>query len=303
MKIKLFLQHKIENKRGEEFLVIPIPQETNSQKRIYLKIETPIKYQLIKEKKYGNQLLFFILNDVNKEEKIIINTSIICPGYPKLKQIPYKLTDYQKIPVKEKTLFLKPDDYINGQDKKIQILSAKLIGQRKRVEEIIKTFYCFTLEKLRYAAPIKGLYPYKQALEVIEGRRSGVDCGGFSTFFISLLQSQNIPARLAVGSLIKQTFIHSLFSRLLQVKPYTLDLLTIHAWVEILFPDNNWYPFDPSIEWRRKRGLSKRKGGFGYVDNDRIIFSYGQGFKIQPEIEGKRKFSLPLLQTPVLLRK
>lgn len=70
----------------------------------------------------------------------------------------------------------------------------------------------------------------------------------------------------------------------------------MHAWPEALLPDGSWFPFDPSLEWRRGTGQTKRQGGFGYIPDDRLVVSYGQDFTIK--YKGK-PIRLDILQNPI----
>ena len=141
----------------------------------------------------------------------------------------------------------------------------------------------FVLEYLKYGKPIEGLHPYTQEIE-----ERVTDCGGFSTLMLSLFQSLKIPARLVVGYIINENFI----SRILSHSKFLL----MHAWPEALLPDGSWFPFDPSLEWKRAKGLTRRQGGFGCIPDDRLVVSYSQNFMIDHEVKPIR---LDILQNPI----
>jgi len=187
-----------------------------------------------------------------------------------------------------------PDRFINGQDQKIISFARKTVEQENNLSLVVRRLYDFTLDFLSYGRPTDGLYTYRQAME-----ERITDCGGFLTFLASLLQSIGIPSRLVVGFLIKEDFFTHLLSRF-DICTLSFDLLSMHAWLEILLPDSTWFPLDPSIEWRRTKGLTKRKGGFGYIPADRLATSFGQNFEIQ--IEAK-KYKIDLLQKPIYLNR
>ncbi len=275
--MNLFLKYTTPNKNKiGEYLVFPIPQNSNNQLREKLEIKSSLKFKLFNEPKYKNEFIVFKLS--KNRDKLQINTKVkLLKTKNNIKKNNFK------------PYFVK-DRFINYQDKKIKNLSQKIILKEKKPYQQIKKIYDFTVNNLTYDKPIKGLYSYKQAIEVLEGKRSGVDCGGFSTLLISLLQSQNIPARLVVGYLKNKSFLSKIF--------LTFNLLTMHAWVEALLPNNTYLSLDPSIEWRRKKGLTKRKGGFGEIPNDRIIFSYGQDFSINLK---NKNYNINILQHPIII--
>jgi len=272
-----------------------IPQSSHYHYVSNLKINA-LKYQLIEEKKWGNKVI--VLKDKSE-----INFTVKPFPFKSSINPKFTLSSYQKTKIPK--IYLTPNQFINGKDTKIKSLAKKVLGQETNLLTVVKKLYDFTLEYLTYGKPIEGLYPYSQALN-----EKITDCGGFSTFLSSLLQSQNIPSRLVVGFLIKRrSFLKEILSivnlpklifkfKKLEVRWLTLDDLLIHAWLEILLPDGSFFPLDPSIEWRRKKGKTKRQGGFGFIPADRLVTSYGCDFDLN--INGKN-YIIYLLQKPILL--
>ncbi len=197
----------------------------------------------------------------------------------------FKLTDYSNPSIYS-------DRFVNGRDKKIQALAQKTVGKRQNLNEIIRSLYDFALGYLTYGRPTEGLYTYKQAME-----ERTTDCGGFSTFLMSLLQSQGIPTRLVSGFIIKDNVKTKLLSSF-DICDLNFDILLMHAWFEAQLPDKTWLPMDSSIEWRRKHGLTKRQGGFGFIPADRLVTSFGEDFSIKPN---NKTYKIDLLQNPVYL--
>lgn len=173
------------------------------------------------------------------------------------------LEDYKKTVIPP--YYFNDDDFINRHDEEIVTLTKKIIGTEQHVAPIVSQLYRHTLAFLSYANPIDGLYPYSQALD-----KKQTDCGGYSTFLSSCLQSIGIPTRLVIGFVFNPHF----FSSLPFVK-YSLRSFFMHSWVEALLPDHSWFPLDPSVEWRRTNGLSKRQGGYGIIPRDRLVVSFG----------------------------
>ncbi len=197
------------------------------------------------------------------------------------------LGDYKKN--KQILFFSKSNRFINGKDTKITKLAKALINKEQNVFKITKSFYDFVLEYLSYGKPTEGLYPYSQALE-----EKTTDCGGFSTLLLSLFQSIGILGRLVVGFLLKKNPTKELLSTF-HVSRYTFHDFIMHAWPEILLPDDTWFPMDPSIEWRRKHGLTKRNGGFGEIPSDRLVVSFGCDHTIKIN---NRNYEIDIFQHP-----
>lgn len=251
--------------------VFSLPQTNHYQTISKLTVKPAPKY-LIKEKKYGNEIVVFS----NSGGRIKF---FHCPVEIN-KQIDkkFRVGDYS-----QKKLF--HSRFIDGNDKKIKGLATKTIGNNQILNDVIKKLYDFTLDYLTYGKPIDGLYSYRQAYEA-----ALTDCGGFSTLLASLLQSQGIPCRLVVGFLINKKMFYATC--------YMLHNLSIHAWLECQLPDGCWFPLDPSIEWRRIKGLTKRLGGFGHIPADRLVVSFGEDLKININ---RKKFIIDILQKPVRL--
>jgi len=266
----------------KQFIIFSLPQPSPYHQILDLKINSK-NYQIIDEKKWGNKVV--VLKDkseINFAAKPFSFKSSINPNF--------SLSSYQKTKIPK--IFLTPNRFIKGNDPKIKSLAKKVLGQETNLLKMVKKLYDFTLEYLTYGKPIDGLYPYSQAL-----KEKTTDCGGFSTFLASLLQSKNIPSRLVVGFIIKKNIIKDLLIKL-QVTSYRLQDLLIHAWLEILLPDGSFFPLDPSLEWKRKKGQTQRQGGFGFIPADRLISSYGCDFKLTV---GGKVYKIDLLQKPLLV--
>lgn len=275
---------EFKNKTNNKLIIFSLPQTNHYQQIKKLKIISN-KYQIIKEKEWENEVVLFRLNDVKENPQIIFDFN------PKIyKQIipeNFSLKDYQN-----KNLKIINNRFINGNDPKIKKLASKIIGKEKNIKKIAEKFYDFTLNYLTYDKPIEGLYSYKQALN-----EKITDCGGFSTFLASIFQSLNIPTRLIVGFIIRKNLLKKIL-KTFYVPRFTFHNLLMHAWLEFQLPDDIWFPIDPSIEWRRNKGLTKREGGFGFIPSDRLVVSFGCDFKIKID---KITKELDILQNPVYL--
>jgi transglutaminase-like putative cysteine protease len=271
---------------NKSFSLFSLPQPSPYHQISNLKINSQ-NFKIINEKKWGNKIVILNLIQDPKQHNFISF---------KLKPLPFKfsinpsftLSFYQKTKIPK--VYLTPNRFINGKDEKIKSLAKKVLGQETNLLTMVKKLYDFTLEYLTYGKPIDGLYSYSQAL-----KEKTTDCGGFSTFLASLLQSQNIPSRLVVGFIIKKNIIKDLLNPF-HVLRYTFHNLFMHAWLEVLLPDGGFFPLDPSIEWRRKKGKTQRQGGFGFTQADRLVTSYGCDFKLN--INGKN-YKIDLLQKPI----
>lgn len=279
MKLRIFFNDKTKKKN----IIFSLPKSNHYQK---IKNKNLIInhnfWKIIKEKKWGNEIIVFRLNDVSKKPKIIID--FIPQSYKKTISNYFSLNDYQY--KKHKVI---NNQFINGNHPVIKKISKKIIGKEKNLKKIFQKLYSYVLKYLAYGKPTENLYSYQQAL-----KDKITDCGGFSTFLGSLLQSQNIPTRLVVGFIIKK----DIFSKILtfNFSFLSLNFLLIHAWLEAQLPDKTWLPMDPSIEWLRNKKLSQRQGGFGFIPDDRLVVSFGCDFRFKIN---QKWYKIDLLQKPI----
>jgi len=276
------------NSKKGEWLIFSIPKTNHYQKITRLKI-FPKKFDT-KTDRWGNEIKIFTLNDV-KEKPIILSFDYQARtiNYEKEMWQKFSLGDYK---TKKYHQYLQPNQFINGKDKRIKALAKKILKRNINLYQITHSLYRFTLEYLTYANPIEGLYRFDEALE-----KRKVDCGGFATFYLSLLQSVGIPGRLVVGYLIKSNPVKD-FLQVVKLSPFTFNNLLIHAWVEILLPDGCWFPSDPSIEWKRNKGFTKERGGFGFIPANRLVVSFGCDFRLKIK---NKVYNIDIYQKPKFL--
>lgn len=152
---------------------------------------------------------------------------------------------------------------------------SQLDTANARILQTMQTCYDQTLQRLTYGNPIPGLYTAKQAMELV-----AVDCGGFSSYLITLLQDAKITARLVAG------FWAGYHDN------------GMHAWAEAALPDDTWLPLDASTDWLHQRGRTKKIGGFGVLGSDRVVISVDDDHVIQLD---DQSYNVGMLQWPMLL--
>jgi len=262
----------------DNFVIFSLPT-SNSYQEITSLSYVKDNCLLITDRTYSNKIL--VIKDIMTEEikfKAILKSRKI-----DLNNIRSSFNDQQKKLVKE-------NKYVNGKDAKIREIANPI--RNNNITQVIKDSYEFVIAYLNYGNPQEGLYTYKQALE-----EKVTDCGGFSTLLAAILNANAIPTRLVIGFLLKKDLLTKIFytGRF----NLTFKNLLMHAWVEALLPDSTWFPMDPSIDWKRRKGLTSREGGFGYIPNDRLITSFGEDFKLN--VDGKN-YEIPILQNPLRLK-
>lgn len=168
--------------------------------------------------------------------------------------------------------------YIQGGDPRVQEIATKLREGSHSIAELVARANEYVIKTLKYGNPISGLYTANDALT-----KDAVDCGGYDTLLISILNALGIPARVVAGFWL--------------TPGATEATKAMHAWVAISLPDGTWFPLDPSVEQLRRLGRSKKIGSLGALGSDRLVLSTGCDFSV--EISGQ-KIQVDILQNPIL---
>lgn len=268
---------KIENcsKVSESFnLVLPVPSDSSLQ---FLKSEVEFSVspaEIKKDKKYDNKYAVWNLflesgQFIEIEEKFKI---YVQPQKSEIIKNKYYLQDYNK------------DDFFYQyvRENKYTKLNEgnffkKIVGEEKDVFAIAKKVNQYVIDNLKYGQPILGLYPAEQAVQLKE-----VDCGGFSSLFVALMNFFGIPARIVSGFWAG----------------YSDNAM--HAWAEFMLPDGKWIPVDPATEQLRQKKRTKKFGFFGKIGSDRIVFSLGCDV---PICISEQEHFVDILQNPNIFSK
>jgi len=260
----------------KDFLILGVPQINHYQK--IKDIFFPFSLQFHQDD-WGNKIA--ILEGLENQKGKISFCYRPCSLRVKLPK--FSLDDYSSRLLSEYDFLFKPNRFINGQSPEIKKI-ARRWQKEKNLKSIIVSVNDYVKNNLTYGNPIEGLYSFSQALKIKK-----VDCGGFSTLAASLFQALKIPSRLVVGFILKKASLLNL------IFPLNFTSFQMHAWLEVLLPNRVWFPLDPALEWRRERGLTKRRGELGFIPSDRLVTSFGCDFKIKIK---DKIYQIDLLQYP-----
>lgn len=252
--------------QGSGRLIFAIPQSNEYHTISHVKLNPSA--ELITENTWKNRVAIYTLNDV-KDSPFLSFRAQFKPIAKHIGPL-WHVKDYSELDSKTLTQYTKADRFVVSGNRELIKITNKVWEGEESLEKNIQSLYAYTLDYLSYGNPISGLYSAQEAYE-----QKVTDCGGFSTFFISLLHIMQIPSRLVVGFLLKPPSYKKVLANL-NVFPYDLSDFTMHVWTEVILPDGSLFPIDPAVEWRRVHGLSHRKGGFGIVAADRLVTSYGE---------------------------
>ena len=133
-----------------------------------------------------------------------------------------------KIPISKKEKFnlkhyLEPGDYIQSNNDKIKAIAAQLIDRKSRLNTVWK-IKKWVFKHIKWCSD----FGFLTAVSTLESGYG--DCTEFSVLTAALCRSVDIPARLAMGYVVREKFSGE-------------KILAPHMWVEVLI-DFSWYPVD-----------------------------------------------------------
>ena len=221
------------NTEKVEFITL-IPN-TIQDKQEVLQIDysvKPLRVEEINDIKYAT---FLLTKPIQRNKKIIINIKVKI-FKPEI-SIPKKLLDKSlDIDIEP---FIKPEQYIQSQNKYIIAQAKKLKG--KNLYLTLKGIFNYVNSSIKYS----GYNPSNVgALKTLK-RKHG-DCTEFSDLFVALCRANGIPARTVNGITI------------------TASNTPKHTWTEVYINNQGWIPFDPT---------PGNHSTFKSMDNKYIIFS------------------------------
>lgn len=261
------------------YVVLPVPSQTAYQIVRHAPIFFPENVIIKREPAFGNQYAYWQLKFAPCEQKIVCEECIITIS-PRTVSIPDSLTinNYHLANLTSLTrlnLVRFQNSYVDAGNEQIKKIAQEVIGKEQRVSEIITRLNEYVITRLIYGNPIKGLHSSKNALE-----KEKVDCGGFDTLLAALCIAAGIPARIVSGFWAG----------------YKKN--DMHAWLEIMLPNDEWVSADPSVEHLARQGRTKKIGQLGFIGSDRVALSVGCGI---PITVGKISLALDILQNPTVV--
>ncbi len=257
-------------------LILPLPRDGSGQRVLVQPVVFPHPRNVKKDQTFNNPYAVFV-GTAEAGENLIFRYTAQITTEPRdvLPNQTFTSTDYDRLVPGELTMWTRPTFHIDSRDPRVLALAEEAKKGASDVSSILNNLNEFVIQRLKYGAPIDGLYTVDQVL-----KNDQVDCGGFDVLFVSLCRVLGIPARLVSGFWIGH------------------KKNTMHAWAEVLLPDGQWLPLDPSVEYLSRKGRTLKSGRLGFVGSDRLVLSYDADVPI--EIDGQ-KVTADLLQHPFLV--
>lgn len=238
--------------QNEAKVWIPIAQSDKFQDIEIKGMKIYGKDEIIKEKEYGNKILFLELNQDHSNKKV---------------KITYQVKRKEKSAYTEENLNI--NKYLNenvlmpvGTDRFKEIVAEATDGMQNDNKLIqARAIYDYIIDNMRYAKNEK--YGTGDAVYACDSKTG--NCTEFHSLFISLARTANIPARFAIGAGI----------------PSDRDeggINGYHCWAEF-YVEDKWWPVDIS-EGNKYTALATYY--FGRHPANRIEFTKGRDLRFEP---------------------
>jgi transglutaminase-like putative cysteine protease len=244
---------------------LPLPASDRFQTVEVESIITPGKRRILKEKEYGNQVLFLELGPADSGERVEMRFRV-----ERLEKAVYAA----RMPVPQKYIVPEIPEEDVGPFRKI---GENVVKGKKGDLMRARALYDHVIDRMRY---IKHGSGWGKGDAVYACHSGTGNCSDFHSYFIVLARSLGIPARFAIGASI----------------PSERDEGAIdgyHCWAEFL-ADGKWWPVDIS-EGDKYTALATYY--FGHHPANRFELSRGRDLLVEP---GPASGPMNFLAYPVL---
>jgi transglutaminase-like putative cysteine protease len=229
---------------------IPLPESDTFQTVEITSMDTPGERKILRDKKFGNQVLFLELNP-NDSRK----TVEICFHVQRLeKAVHAAKTD-------EAANHLTPEQLVPD-DEQFRQIAAEIVKGKDSDLVRARALYDHVIDRMRYMKYGSG-WGKGDAVYACDTRTG--NCSDFHSYFIALTRSVGIPARFAIGAAIPS-----------ERNDGGID--GYHCWAEF-YAEGNWWPVDIS-EADKYTALATYY--FGHNPANRVELSRGRDLVVDP---------------------
>lgn len=239
---------------------IPSPLQDAFQQVHRVSVVSPLKWRMVREKKYGNRILF--LEGVGAHGSLDLSASF---EVTRFLNRGIKKENIKEGSSDEPSLFLKPD--VRGPLTQIirKIASEQTRSTHSDMEKI-RSLYDYIVKTMTYDKSGTG-WGNGDAIWACSTKRG--NCTDFHSLFIALSRSVNVPSRFFIGFGIRNDLSEG-------------EIPGYHCWAEAFSKESGWVPLDAS-EAKRSGQFDRY---FGQLPPDRIAFTLGRDLVLEPPQRG-----------------
>jgi len=245
---------------GKIAIWIPYPAENEAQKVLEAKVESPLKWRLTTEKRFGNRIAYLQGKGPVQGDIVLRFTVERSPfrGIPREAAAADTPLDPERYRSADRLIPL------SG---RIQDLADEQGKDLKTPAEKARAFYDYVYRTMTYKKEGTG-WGRGDAIWACNSRYG--NCTDFHSLFIGMARSAGIPARFIIGFPIPADKEEGI------VPGY-------HCWAEYFDASRGWVGLDASEAWKNRLPDEY----FGALPNDRIEFTVGRDLVLEPPQRGE----------------
>lgn len=236
---------------------IPLARTDGYQRILTRKIEAPYRYQIFKEARYGNEILYFYLNPPfpSRMDVAVVYRAAVTGTRDPLKEGRLK-----------REIHLGPTRFM-AVNERVQQLSQDVTEGKGLPLDQARAIYEYVISHMQYDKTTPGWGKGDTLRACLVGRGN---CTDFHALFISLARARDIPSRFKIGLPLPES-------------PEG-DIPGYHCWAEFYVEGKGWISVDASEAWKHPEKLEYY---FGTHDENRLTLSTGRDIELVPRQEGE----------------
>jgi transglutaminase-like putative cysteine protease len=245
---------------------LPLPYEDRSQGISQLKIESPVRYKIHRDKEYGNRYAYIVIQPEDARKAFDIKISFHAERFEhRVSFTP--LVEPLGQPLVSPDRFLLPDRLVPI-DGVIGELSDQQTKEATQPIDKARRIYDYVIATMHYDHDGTG-WGRGDAVWACSSKHG--NCTDFHSLFIGMARAAGIPARFEIG-----------FSLPTNAKAGVIS--GYHCWAQFYVNGIGWIPVDASEGWKNS---GKRDYFFGATDQNRVMFSMGRDIRLKPAQKGE----------------
>lgn len=244
---------------------LPMPTTDAFQTINVKSIDAPGKWEILRESKYDNSVLFVKLGPQDSGKTVTMRFEV-----QRLEKPVYKTQ------TTETSQYLQPDRLVPDNEK-FRSIAAKVVDGKSGDLVRARAIYDHVIDRMRYMKYGSG-WGKGDAVYACDTRTG--NCTDFHSYFIALCRAVDIPARFAIGAAIPS-----------ERNEGAID--GYHCWAEF-YTDGRWWPVDISEGDKCSRLCTYY---FGHHPANRIELSHGRDLVLE---SGPASGPINFLAYPVL---
>jgi transglutaminase superfamily protein len=237
---------------------IPVPKTDDHQVVGDLKVTAPVRYQIGKEKEYGNSILHLTVDaPLPKQLDLELEARVQRRAYNALAQP--RPGDSEAPPAPRD---LAPNALVPT-DGRIAELAAQVTSGATTPLAKARAIYEYVTDSMRYDKTGTG-WGRGDAIRACDVKAG--NCSDFHSLIIGMARASGIPARFVMGFPLPESAKQG-------------EIPGYHCWAELYIEGKGWLPVDSS---EANKHPEKREAFFGGLDANRLQLTVGRDLVLEP---------------------